>query len=71
MTGPTQPTTIDQKIAGFTRAAHRMYCDGELKNSTGAMIADCYQMNGDDESSWASKVRDRSLSSLGRSRARK
>lgn len=35
--GPTQPTTIDQKMAGLTRAAQRMYCVGELKNSTGAM----------------------------------
>lgn len=40
MTGPTQPTTMDQKIAGFSREAQRMYMPGFWKNWTGAMV-DC------------------------------
>lgn len=39
MTGPMHPTTIDQKIAGFSREAHLMYVIGAWTNCTGAMFA--------------------------------
>lgn len=37
MTGPMQPITQLQKIAGLTRAAQTMYCRGCSKNETGAI----------------------------------
>lgn len=39
--GPQEPTTIDQKIAGFSREAHLRYINGLLKNWTGAMVPGC------------------------------
>lgn len=43
MIGPMQPTTMDQKMAGFSREAHRMYVIGVEKNCTGAMIGVWFQ----------------------------
>jgi hypothetical protein len=40
MIGPILPTIILQKIAGFARAAHLVYCQGWLKKPTGAIAAD-------------------------------
>lgn len=39
MRGPVKPTIMAAKMAGFLRMAHRMYCRGASRNSTGAMLA--------------------------------
>lgn len=39
MTGPMEPTTRLQKMAGFARAAHFMYWNGLFQKPTGAIAA--------------------------------
>ena len=41
MIGPKLPRIIDQKMAGFSRDAQRMYWPGAWKNWTGAIVTVC------------------------------